>query len=154
VTEAASEGEAADSDSRHYATWGGEAKSVGRVIHLSPDAAASDASGALLGVHAHALHLREVYNEAAVADTQAGAVVPAAADGEEQAVLAGEVDRDDHVGNVGAACDQGRASVDHGVVDLAGFVIVRITGLDELPSQARLELLYGCFIVHDGSPFP
>ena len=145
MTEAASEGEAADSGSRHYATWGGEAKSVGRVIHLSPDAAAFDASGAPFRVYVHALHLREVYNEAAVADTQAGAVVPAA-DGEEQAVLAGEVDRDDHVSNVGAACDQGRASVDHGIVDLARLVVVFIAWLDQLASQTSPQALDCRFI--------
>jgi hypothetical protein len=37
---------------------------------------------------------------------------------------------------------------------LAGFIVVWITGLKELSTQSPLELLYGRFIDHDGSPLP
>src|SRR5215216_1097885 len=68
--------------------------------------------------------------------------------------FAGEVHAADDVGHIGAAGYHARALVDHGVVDLASFIVVWITGLEELSTQARLELLYGRFIDHDGSPFP
>ena len=119
---------------------GGETKSVGRVIHLSPDAAASDASGAVRGIHTHALHLREVYNETAVADTQAGAVVPAATDGEEQAVLATK--STETITSATSAHVQSRpGAFDHGVVDLARLVVVFIAWLDQLSSQPSPQAL-------------
>jgi hypothetical protein len=42
--------------------------------------------------------------------------------------------------------------IDHAVVDLAGFIVVRITGLDELPAHTRLELFDGRFVEHDRPP--
>src|SRR5215211_6103002 len=103
-------------------------------------------------VDADTPHCREVDHQPVVGHAQAPAIVPATADGQEHLIVAGEVHATDDVGHVGAAHYHARTLVDHGVVDLAGFVIVRITGLDELPSQARLELLYGRFVVHDGTP--
>src|SRR5918993_426741 len=76
------------------------------------------------------------------------AVVPAATDRQEHVVLAGEAHAADGVGHVGAARYQARALVDHAVVALAGFVIPRITGLDELPAQGRPEFRQGWFVEH------
>ena len=84
---------------------------------------------------------REVDDEAAVADGVAGDVVAAAADRHEQLVLAGEGDRGDDVGAPGAAGDQGRAAIDHGIEDLAGGVVVRVAGAQQLAAQARPERL-------------
>jgi hypothetical protein len=80
--------------------------------------------------------------------------VPATAYGQEHLVLAGEVHAADDVGHIGAARYHAWALVDHGVVDLASFIVVWITGLEELSTQGPLELLYGRFIDHYGSPFP
>ena len=51
-------------------------------------------------------------------------------------MLAGEVDRGDDVGDVGAAGDEGRVAVDHRVVDRAGGVVGRVAGLDERAAHA------------------
>jgi len=80
--------------------------------------------------------------------------VPATAYGQEHLVLAGEVHAADDVSHVGAARYHARALVDHAVVDLAGFIVVWITGLVELSTQSPLELIHGRFIERDGSPLP
>ena len=70
--------------------------------------AALDAGGARRRIDADTVHLRQIEDQPIVAGAQAGAVVPAAADGEEQALLAGEVHRRDHVGDIRRADDQRR----------------------------------------------
>ncbi len=131
VAEAAAEREPADAGGGDDAAGRGEAEGVGGVVDVAPGAAAADARGPGGRIDPDALHRREVDDEPVVAGAEAGAVVAAAADGEEQAVFAGEVDGGDDVGGVGAAGDQGRALVDHGVVDRARLVVARIAGLDE-----------------------
>ena len=71
-----------------------------------------------------------------------GAVVAAAADGQQQAVVAGEADRRRDVVGVGAAGDQRRPLVDHGVVDRARLVVVGVAGPDQ-PAPEPGELLAG-----------
>ena len=64
---------------------------------------------------------------------EAGAVVAAAADGEEQAVVAAEVHRRDDVGDVDAARDQPRPLVDHAVVERARRVVVGVAAVTSRP---------------------
>ncbi len=110
------------------------------MVHLAPGASASDAHRALLRVDPDAPDACKVYDQPVVGDAQAPAVVPAAPDGKEHVVLAGEVHAGDHVGGVDAARHHARSLVDHGVVDLAGLVVPRIAGPEEFPAQARPEL--------------
>jgi hypothetical protein len=65
--------------------------------------------------------------------------VAAPAHRHQQMVCTRELDAADHVGCSGAAGDQGRASVDIGVPDLAGLGIACIVGRDEWAAQALLE---------------
>ena len=71
---------------------------------------------------------------------KAGSVVAAAADGDGQAVVAPEIDRGDHVGDVGAAGDQQRPLVDHAVVERARLLVAWVLRLDELTAQRGLQL--------------
>jgi hypothetical protein len=150
----AAQGESAHSGIGVDAGRDGQAEGVGGMIDVSPPRAALNPHGALLRVDAHAPHGGEVDHQGVVGYAPARAIVPATADGQEHLILASKVHAADDVGHIGAAHYHTRALVDHAVVDLAGFIVVWITGLDERPSQARLELLYGRFVVHDGSPFP
>ena len=100
-------------------------------VDLAPGAAAAHANGARLRVDLDALQRREVDDDAVVARPQAGAVVAAAADGQEQVVVAGERDRLRDVGRARALRDQRRPLVDHGVVDLARLVVVGVFGPDQ-----------------------
>src|SRR5215208_6632460 len=71
-------------------------------------------------------HPRKVYYQPVVGYAQATSVVPPAADRQEHVVLLSEVHRGDHVGYVSAISYQAWAFGDHGVVDLAGFIVVRV----------------------------
>ena len=64
----------------------------------------------------------------------------AAADGEQQVVLARERDGVGHVVGVAQRGDQRRPPVDHRVVDLARLVVVGVVGPDQPPPEAG-ELL-------------
>ena len=79
------------------------------------------------GVDGGAAQLRQVDDEGAVPDAEPGRVVAAAADGDLDAVLAGEADAGDDVGGVAAAGDGRRVLVDHGVVDGAGVVVAGVS---------------------------
>ncbi len=102
-----------------------------------------DAGGAGYRVDADAVHRREIDHQPVVDGAESGAVVPAAADGDEQVVVAGEVDRGDDVGDVGALGDERRVLVDHRVVDRARLVVARIAGLDELAAHGGGQRLDG-----------
>src|SRR6185503_8941910 len=86
------------------------------MVQLAERAAAIYAHGALGRIDADAAHERQVDDQAAFARPQTGAVVPAAADGHEQFLLAPEVDGGDDIGHIGAAGNERRALVDHDVV--------------------------------------
>ena len=124
IPSAAAERQAGDAGRRDDAEGHGEAERVRRVIDVAGRAAGFDAHGAARGIHAHALHHRQVDDQPVVAAAEPGAVVAAAADGEQQALLAGEVHGGDDVGDVDAARDEPRPLVDHAVVEGARGVVV------------------------------
>src|SRR5262249_45601667 len=65
-----------------------------------------------------------------------GAVVSAAADGDEHLLLTPEVYGSDDVGDVGAARDETRPLVDHAVVESAYLVVVGVVRPDEASSES------------------
>jgi hypothetical protein len=69
--------------------------------------------------------------------------VPAALDGHQQAVLAGERHGPDDVGRLRAAGDQRRAAVDRGVPDGAGGVVAAVAGAQEPAAQPRPKGING-----------
>ena len=84
----------------------------GGVVQIAQRAPALDAGGARVGIDAHAVHRREVDDQPVVDSAQPGAVVAAAADGDEDVVVSREVDRGDDVGDVDAVGDEaGRLSI-------------------------------------------
>src|SRR5579884_2563860 len=99
---------------------------MSRVIPLAPGAATFDANGAGGGINAYPLHAREIDNHAIIAGPQARTTMPATAYGQRQILLAGEVDRCDHVGHIRTANDQRRVPVDHAIVDLPRLLVAII----------------------------
>ena len=98
-----------------------------------------DPGGAHLGVDGDGVHRREVEEQRAVGDGEAGDLVAAAADGEEHAVLAGEVHRRLDVADVGGADDEAGAAVDHPVPDGARRVVAGVAGVEELAVERDVE---------------
>ena len=74
----------------------------------------------------------------------------AAADGEQQALLAGEVHGGDDVGRVDGARDEARTLVDHAVVERTNGVVVRIGLADEPAAKSLLEC-GDSLVVHETS---
>ena len=93
------------------------------MVDRSLGAAAFGADGAGVRIDPDAVHQGQVQHEAVVADPQARAVVAAAAHGQQQVVVAGEVDGGHHIGDIRAAGDQTRVLVDHAVVDPSGLLV-------------------------------
>ncbi len=85
--------------------------------------------------------MRQVEDEAALADGAAADVVAAAADGDLQAVAPGKVHCLDHVCDAGTARDQRRPPIDHRVEDRPRLVVAGVGGAHELSAKRPLDLL-------------
>ena len=66
-------------------------------------------------------------------------------------VVAAEIHRGDDVGDIGAARDQQRPLVDHGVVEFARLVVVRMVAPDNRPAKTLSEFSND-FVVHKVPP--
>ena len=118
------------------------------MVHVAPQRTAAGQHGLLLRVHANIVHRRKIDHQSVVAHSQPARVVPAAADGHQQLLLAAELHRRHDVGHVGAARNQSRAPVDHSVVHFASRVVTRIARLDQPSAQAGPESCNRCFVDH------
>ena len=149
VTEAAAEREAAHAGRRDDPAGRRKAVLVRRAVDLAPRAAAADADRARLGIDLDVLQRREVDHDPVVAGPEPGAVVPAAADGQQQAAVASEADDARDLVCVGAARDQRRPPVDHRVVDLARLVVAGVLRPDQPPAEPDELLARGLRDWHD-----
>ena len=77
-------------------------------------------------------HGRQVDDEAVLHDGVPGDGVPAAAHRREEVVLTTEPHRGDDVGHAAAPGDERRQALDLAVPDLAGAVVGRVVGWDQL----------------------
>lgn len=134
ISDATAEGEPADPRGGDDPAGRGQPEGVRRRVEVAPGRPALHARGAAFGVDAHTTHGREIGHDAAVAGTEAGHAVRAATYRESEVVLTGEVDRGHDVVGVGAAHDGDRSLVDHGVVDLACFVVGVVIRGDDRPA--------------------
>ena len=120
---AAAERQAGNTGQRDHAERRGQTEGLSLPVHIAQGAAALGPHSLAPQVDAHAGHQREIDHQAAVAHGIAGHVVAAAAHGEKQVVIAGKVERIDHVSRAGAAGDRRRALVRAGVPDDAHLVV-------------------------------
>ena len=95
----------------------GELEGGRLVVEVTPLRATLDVGGPGLRIDVDGAHAGHVEQQAVVAERVAGDIVSAALDRQEQAVLAGEVDRADDVGDAGRLDDQAGVLVDHPVPD-------------------------------------
>ena len=126
--DAAAQGEARDAGGRDEAAGGREPEGLRLGVEVLPQQAGlgDDAAGA--GIDAGALHHREVDDDA-LGGREAGDRVRAAADGDLEALAAGELDGAHDVGGARAAHDErGVDVVEHRVPDLAGVVVALVAG--------------------------
>jgi hypothetical protein len=87
----------------------------------------------------HRAHAREVAHDAPVAHGRAGDVVPAAAHGQHEALVAREADRRDDVEDVRASRHERGPAIDHPVPHPPGSLVIGIPGADELAAKLAGE---------------
>lgn len=141
IADAAAEGQAGDAGAGDEAGRCGQAEGVGGVVHVAPDAARFHADRFFERIHADAFHAGKINDQTAIAERQARAAVAAAANGSEQTVFGAVANRGDDVGDIGAAGDETRTLVNHGVVDFASGVVARVAGLNQFAAKRALELV-------------
>ena len=134
--EAAAQGQAGHPGGGVDAQRGGQAIRLRFMVEVAQGGAAFDPGAAPRRVDAHRAHGRQVDHQAIVGQRAAGDVVAAAAHRQRQALAPGFGDGGRHVGGAGAAHDQRRALVDHGVPYLARLVVVGVAGCDHAAAQA------------------
>src|SRR6202142_1188633 len=118
------------------------------MVHVFPQRPAAHQHGLLLRVHANIVHRRKIDYQSVVAPSQAACVVPAAAYGHQQLLLAPEIYSRDHVRHVGAPRNQSRPPLYHPVVDLARRLVAGIAPLDQPSAQAAPESSNRRFVQH------
>ena len=141
IADSAAQGEAAHARGREEPARHGQAEGVGRVVHVAPQAPSLDPHRGVLLVDPDPLQAREVEHEAVVAGAETRTVVRPPAYRQEQLLLAGEIHPRHHVRHVRAPRDQGRAPIDHAVVDLAGGIVGGVARGDELAAKLRAQVL-------------
>ena len=139
--EAAAEREAADAGRADDPAGRREAVHLRLAIEDLPERAALGLRRARRGIDVHAAHLRQVDHHAAVDGRAAADVVPAAADGDLEPLVARELDRVDDVGHAAALGDERGTLVDEAVVHAPHAVVGGVGGLDDPPGKCRGQLL-------------
>ena len=105
------------------------------MVHLALGAAAFDASGERGGIDANTF-MPERSTTRPSSQCPDRAAVPTASHGQRQHMLAGKVDRCNHIGFIFASGDQGGSFVDHAVVDPKSLLIPSIARTKQRTTQA------------------
>ena len=136
VTEAATEREAADPGRRDDSARDCQAVLTRRSVDFSPRAAASDPGGAGPDVDLDRLQAREVEDDPVVDGAEAGAVVGAASDCQQQVVSGGERDDRGNVFGAGGGRDQRGPAIDHRVVDRSSGLVAWVLRGGEVAAES------------------
>ena len=108
------------------------------MIDVAPEASCSYAHSASCWIDTNPFHQGKIDHQSAVASSQAGPIVAAAANRSEKFVFASIPDGSHYVGHINRAHNELRALVDHSVVDFAGRVVRGIFRLDYLSPDGCL----------------
>lgn len=132
----ATQRQAGDTGRRDAATSGGQSVCLGGPVEVAPGRATSNCGGPRIGVDLDGVHAAQVDDEPAVGRARAGDTVATRADRDLQAVDLRVCERRLNIGYRLTLGDECRPTVDHGVEDRAGVVVVVVvlTDLDALES--------------------
>src|SRR5262249_61625807 len=92
VADTAAQGQAADASGRDETAGRRQPEGVRRMINIAPHASTLNTNRSISRVNIHALHAREIDDDAIVAGAQSRAVVATAAYCQGQTPLAGKID--------------------------------------------------------------
>src|SRR5437763_6969342 len=105
------------------------------MIDIAPNGPATDCDGAGARIDSRVFDRREINHETVIANSQAASVVTASANRNEEIVVASEIHALNDVCDIRAPRNQARFLMDHRVVDLASFVVIRVARLNESASE-------------------
>ena len=105
----------------------------------------------LLGVNSHALHRRQIDDQAAFDAAETRTIVAAPPNRDRELVVAAEFDGRNNIGDVGASGDEQRSLVDHGVVELSRLLVFRMAAPDQSAAKTLCEFGNN-FLVHKSLP--
>ena len=105
----------------------GQPEDLGFAVDIAPQGTALRSDELRIGIDVDPVHEGEIEQHPSVDARQARDGMSSAADREQQALFAGELDRVDDVGGAGGLHHHGRAIAVHRVVDRTDGVIPRIT---------------------------
>ena len=151
VTVTAAQRQARDAGRREDPEGDGLTEGLGRVIDVAGRAARAHSHRLVLGVDPHALHRRQVDDQAVIDAGETRTIVAAAANGDRELVVAAEIHRRDDIGDVRASGDEQRPLVDHGVVEFSRLFVFRMVAPDNRAAKTLSEFGDG-FVVHDVPP--
>jgi hypothetical protein len=137
--EAAAQSEASDTRRGVDPHGGGKTVVLSRGIEYPERRASGDPCPPPRGVDGYVPHAREIDDQAAVDERMASNVVPAAANRDVEIVIAREADGVRDVVGAGAAYDQRRPSIDHGVPDRARRIVVCIASSNDVARHHTLQ---------------
>ena len=135
----AAEREPGDARVRDLAARDGEPVRLRLAVDVAPERARLGAGDPRARVDPDGAHPREVEDDAAVDGRVAGGGVPAAADGELDARLAGVVHDRDDVDRALDPRDRRGAAVEHPVPDAPRLVVAGVAGRDQLAAKLLRE---------------
>src|ERR1700730_9248712 len=145
---AAAQGQAGNASGRDNAGWHCEAERVGGMVDVALGASSADPRRPGNRVDAHAPHVRQVDDQAIVDAGEPWPIVAAATNRDAQAIVAAEIHRRDHVGDIDTAGDQQWPLVDHAIIERTGFIIVGLATFDDRAAHALTQFDLG-FVAHD-----
>src|SRR5688500_2285268 len=149
---AASKREAGNSSGGHDAGGNGQAKCAARMIQVSLRAARFGANGAQNRIHADSLERAEIDHQTIITAAEAGAVVSAAADCNDEFVITAAVDGGDDLRDVATTRDESRVLVDHAVVECACVFVAGAALVDQLAAERLLQVGNAGAVDHRASP--
>ncbi len=113
----------------------GQAQCLRLVVEIAQRGARADPGHTVPGIDMDAAQLRQVHHQPVVADGAAGDVVPAAAHGNRQAMIAREIDGLHDVRRTGALHNDRRPAVDGGIPDGTRDVVSRVVRQQHLAAH-------------------
>ena len=151
VADPPTQGEPGDSRGRDDPTGRRETERGRRLVEVAPGRPTLGASGALRRIDGHRPHAGQVGHDAVVDRTEPRDAVAAAAHGQGEPVLTGEVDRSGDVRRIRAPDDDRGPPIDHRVVDVAGLVVTVVARRNHGAADARAQLL-DVGVAHEANP--
>ena len=136
---ASAQGEARNLGVGHAPTRNGEAELLPLPVELAPGETGLSTRRPSLGIHPHPLHGGEIHYNAPLTHIVSGDRVPATPYRQCQVVILSEAHRRHHIGLAGAAGDQGRSTVYHGVEQYPSGIISIVVRTHQLPAEASVS---------------